>query len=89
MIEMAMFIGILILGLVFVWKKGDLEWVKPNVSLPKVPVNIPQSAYSTLNNSSYQVRDYREPADVVVANTVAQEVTAAPKIAFKPRFKKT
>jgi len=86
MIEMAMFIGILILGLVFVWKKGDLEWVKPNVSLPKVPVNIPQSAYSTLNNSSYQVRDYREPA--VVENTVAQEVTAAPKIAFKPRFKK-
>ncbi|ULT27463.1 hypothetical protein KUH03_12385 [Sphingobacterium sp. E70] len=62
--------------------------MKPNVSLPKVPVNIPQSAYSTLNNSSYQVREYREPAVAVVEDTVAQEVTAAPKIAFKPRFKK-
>jgi NADH-quinone oxidoreductase subunit A len=28
-IEGLIFIGILIVGLAYVWKKGDLEWVKP------------------------------------------------------------
>jgi NADH-quinone oxidoreductase subunit A len=30
-IEMAIFLLILIVGLVYVWKKGDLNWVKYNV----------------------------------------------------------
>ena len=30
-IEMAIFLLILIVGLVYVWKKGDLDWVKYNV----------------------------------------------------------
>ena len=29
--EMAIFLLVLILGLVYVWKKGDLDWVKYNV----------------------------------------------------------
>ncbi len=28
LIEMAIFIGILLVGLAYVWKKGDLNWVK-------------------------------------------------------------
>jgi NADH-quinone oxidoreductase subunit A len=89
MIEMAMFIGILILGLVFVWKKGDLEWVKPNVSLPKVPVAIPDSAYAGLNSRTYQVRDYaRIVEDAVAHKTTTDEHVSTPKPAFKPRFKK-
>ncbi|MGE8300096.1 MAG: NADH-quinone oxidoreductase subunit A [Sphingobacterium paramultivorum] len=89
MIEMAMFIGILILGLVFVWKKGDLEWVKPNVSLPKVPVAIPDSAYASLNSRTYQVRDYaRIVEDAVAHKTTIDEQVSTPKPAFKPRFKK-
>ena len=28
-IEGLIFIGILMVGLAYVWKKGDLEWVKP------------------------------------------------------------
>jgi NADH dehydrogenase subunit A (EC 1.6.5.3) len=89
MIEMAMFIGILILGLVFVWKKGDLEWVKPNVSLPKVPVAIPDSAYASLNSRTYQVRDYARIVDETVAHkTTVDEQVSTPKPAFKPRFKK-
>lgn len=89
MIEMAMFIGILILGLVFVWKKGDLEWVKPNVSLPKVPVPIPDSAYASLNSKTYQVRDYALVVDETVAHkTTVDEQVSTPKPAFKPRFKK-
>ncbi|WP_312791015.1 NADH-quinone oxidoreductase subunit A [Sphingobacterium sp.] len=89
MIEMAMFIGILVLGLVFVWKKGDLEWVKPNVVLPKVPVNIPNSAYATLNNKAYQLRDYAvTEANKEGGKNVDEEPRSAPKPAFKPRFKK-
>ena len=30
-IEMAIFLFVLIIGLVYVWKKGDLNWVKYNV----------------------------------------------------------
>ncbi len=89
LIEMAMFIGILVLGLVFVWKKGDLEWVKPNVVLPKVPVNIPNSAYATLNNKAYQLRDYAvTEANKEGGKNVDEEPRSAPKPAFKPRFKK-
>ena len=29
-IEGLIFIGILVVGLAYVWKKGDLEWVKPD-----------------------------------------------------------
>jgi NADH-quinone oxidoreductase subunit A len=29
-VEGLIFIGILIVGLAYVWKKGDLEWVKPD-----------------------------------------------------------
>ncbi len=90
MIEMAMFIGVIILGLVFVWKKGDLDWVKPQVSPPKVPVCIPDSAYASLNSKTYQLRDYVVVADETVVGEVvtANEVVSVPKPAFKPRFKK-
>jgi len=30
-IEMAIFLSILIVGLIYVWRKGDLDWVKYNV----------------------------------------------------------
>ncbi|MFQ6618432.1 MAG: NADH-quinone oxidoreductase subunit A [Fidelibacterota bacterium] len=30
-IEMMIFVGILLLGLAYTWKKGDLDWVKPEV----------------------------------------------------------
>ena len=34
-IEMAIFLIILIFGLIYVWKKGDLNWVKYNVKYGK------------------------------------------------------
>jgi NADH-quinone oxidoreductase subunit A len=37
-VEMAVFIGILIVGYVYVWAKGDLDWDKPS---PIVPQYIP------------------------------------------------
>lgn len=33
--EIALFVGILVLGLVYVWVKGDLQWIKAVVEPPK------------------------------------------------------
>ena len=34
-VEMLIFIGILLVGLAYVWAKGDLDWVKMNVRYGK------------------------------------------------------
>ncbi|MBE9585790.1 NADH-quinone oxidoreductase subunit A [Mucilaginibacter sp. JRF] len=97
--EMFIFLGILILGLAYVWRKGDLEWIKPKVAIPSSGVNIPASLYEKINleQSAYQVRPFNtEPA---IAETVTNTPTpaAAPaataeapvrKPMFKPNFKK-
>ena len=33
--EMLLFISILLVGLFYVWKKGDLDWVKMEIRNPK------------------------------------------------------
>ena len=35
-LEMAVFLGILIVGFVYVWAKGDLDWDKPRPEVPRV-----------------------------------------------------
>lgn len=86
LVEMAIFVGILIIGLVYVWVKGDLEWIKPKPPNPTVVTNIPSSIYGQLNQETYQVRPFE------VASNTAEEVVkpeAKPtKPAFIPRFKK-
>jgi NADH-quinone oxidoreductase subunit A len=49
LIEMFIFMGILILGLVYVWRKGDLNWIKPNAEIPQTDVLIPASLYDKVN----------------------------------------
>ena len=89
LIEMSLFVGILILGLIFVWVKGDLEWVKPLNYRPSVDVKIPARAYDALNEATYQVRDYKQSVQVEKSVDVkSEELSTTPKIAFKPRFKK-
>ena len=38
-VEMMIFLGILALGLAYVWRKGDLEWVKVSVSIWSWPIS--------------------------------------------------
>jgi NADH-quinone oxidoreductase subunit A len=38
LVEVLIFAGILILGLVYAWVKGDLDWVRPSPNIPKMPV---------------------------------------------------
>ena len=86
LVEMAVFVGILIVGLVYLWKKGDLEWVKPQTVVPSVNVNIPKSAYDGLNQSRYAVRKFEPVLADAMETSKTQEVTKKP--AFKPLFRK-
>ncbi|NGM60307.1 NADH-quinone oxidoreductase subunit A [Sphingobacterium sp. SGG-5] len=89
LVEMAIFIGILILGLVYVWKRGLLNWVKTTHVVPQVDVSIPASVYDALNKRSYAIRDYRAIADAPDNNPVpSAEPAAKPKLGFRPKFKK-
>lgn len=88
--EMAIFLSILIIGLIYVWRKGDLNWIKATYKIPSVDVNIPSSAYAQLNNKVYEVRDFRSTEGIVESMNDSPKVDnlAKPSVGFKPRFKK-
>lgn len=98
LIEMFVFVGILILGLVYVWRKGDLEWIKPAARVAKTEVNIPLHLYEQLNanQSNYQVKPFAletiaTAAPMAASPAVTAEPAAAPTVKkpmFKPAFKK-
>lgn len=56
LIETFIFIGILLLGLVYVWANGMLDWVKPNPKTPDFQSKIPASAYEHINTKIYPVK---------------------------------
>ncbi|MBD1384523.1 NADH-quinone oxidoreductase subunit A [Mucilaginibacter rigui] len=90
--EMFIFLGVLILGLAYVWLKGDLNWIKPTVSLPQTDARIPQALYDSLNTQqgNFRVKEFSLEVSIPAAATVT--TTAAPseprKPMFKPAFKK-
>ncbi|TSJ39532.1 NADH-quinone oxidoreductase subunit A [Mucilaginibacter corticis] len=91
--EMFIFLGILILGLVYVWCKGDLDWIKPKPAVPTTNANIPASLYDQLNieQGTFKVRPFAaEPALATTTAPVAATTEPAPvrKPMFKPTFKK-
>lgn len=90
LIEMFIFIGILLIGLVYVWKKGDLNWIKPENVLPVGPAKVPLSMYSKINDAKYIVRQFSavnnsQPEPVLPV----ENKTAAARPAFRPQFKKS
>ncbi len=90
LVEMFIFLGILILGLVYVWCKGDLDWIKPAVIKPTTDVQIPTSLYDKLNleQSSHTVRKFSMEQPVLAAETVST-APATPQPIRKPMFKPT
>jgi NADH-quinone oxidoreductase subunit A len=91
--EMFVFLGILILGLIYVWVKGDLDWIKPKPVIPTANTSIPASLYEQLNmeQSVFKVSAFAlEPIQTTVAPvTAATEPAPIRKPMFKPTFKKT
>ena len=53
LIEMFIFITILLLGLVYAWSKGFLDWPKPDVNKEKYQSPVPSDLYDNIN-SKYQ-----------------------------------
>jgi NADH-quinone oxidoreductase subunit A len=101
LIEMFVFVGILILGLVYVWVKGDLAWIKAAPVVPSVDVKIPASVYEKLNaaQSAFAVKPFsieteKEKTATTIVSATSQEAATAtvtatsPRPMFKPTFKK-
>ena len=88
--EMFIFLGILILGLAYVWRKGDLEWIKPNVIVPTTDSRVPQLLYDQLNakQSGFKVKEF-SPEVGAVTLIEAATANAVPVLASKPAFKPT
>lgn len=99
--EMFIFLGILILGLVYVWVKGDLDWIKPKPIKPVVSTQVPVSLYEKLNQqqSVYAVKEFSlETTNIQTATASATATTSSAtatdnpppirKPMFKPTFKK-
>ncbi len=97
--EMFLFLGILILGLVYVWAKGDLDWIKAKPIIPVTDVHIPASLYEKLNleQGAYKVKAFAPETPAVLPETATATIptataTSAPppirKPMFKPTFKK-
>ena len=47
--EALLFVGILALGLAYVWAKGYLDWVKPTPKVPTVDTKVPKNLYQQVN----------------------------------------
>lgn len=47
--EAIIFVGILLLGLAYVWVNGYLDWVKPTPKKPAVNAVVPQALYKEVN----------------------------------------
>ncbi len=49
MIELIVFVGILALGLAYVWRKGHLDWVRPNAKPEAFEGKVPKQLYEEVN----------------------------------------
>ncbi|MEO0330849.1 MAG: NADH-quinone oxidoreductase subunit A, partial [Bacteroidota bacterium] len=56
LVEMAIFVLILVLGLAYAWAKGFLDWVRPSVNLPQYKSVVPAKLYEQINQK-YKATD--------------------------------
>jgi NADH-quinone oxidoreductase subunit A len=90
LIEMFIFIGILLIGLVYVWKKGDLNWIRPEQNLPVSPSMIPLSAYDGLNMEVYQTKTFSVDTVLPAPDKVLSEPpVSSARPGLTPKFKKS
>lgn len=87
MIEMSIFIGILLLGLAYVWRKGDLEWIRPTIIIPTSDAVVPRKLYEAINQLSYTVKEFKIEEKVEVAEPVAAASNPAPTTVRRPPFR--
>ena len=86
LIEMFVFIGILLIGLVYVWKKGDLNWITTKFNIPSIQTGIPLENYLALNSKKYIVKEFKLE-EIIPVSTESTTNTAAPSTIRKAPFK--
>ncbi len=59
LVEILIFIGLLFLGLIYVWSKGYLDWNKPEVKADAFVSKVPRSLYNTVNERYTQAEKYK------------------------------
>ena len=58
LIEMGIFLGILILGLAYVWVNGHLDWIKPKPIVPQSRSKIPAEMYANVNKKYEGIKPF-------------------------------
>ncbi|SMO43711.1 NADH-quinone oxidoreductase subunit A [Solitalea koreensis] len=83
-IEMSIFIAILLIGLLYVWKKGDIDWIKPQPLIPVVDVKVPMNLYAELNTHKHQLRafDPQTLKEAAVKIETVEPITVSPRKAL-------
>ena len=79
--EMFVFIGLLLLGLLYVWHKGDLNWLSSKQQIASINTNIPLANYLALNSKKYIVKAFvlnEEMPAMATSQANTGNVTAAP-----------
>ncbi len=87
MIEMSIFIIILLLGLAYVWRKGDLEWIRPNIIMPNSNSKVPKSLYEQINAIQYQVKAFKLAEKLEVEKSTSTAASPAPTTVRRPPFR--
>ncbi|QEC53173.1 NADH dehydrogenase subunit A [Anseongella ginsenosidimutans] len=91
-IEMIVFVCVLLIGLVYVWMKGDLSWIRPRQLIPFADSKIPVDLYTAINAEKFAVQAFSPTTKKDVAAAVAPAASAPspppPKPVFKPRILK-
>jgi NADH-quinone oxidoreductase subunit A len=88
LIEMFIFIGILLIGLMYVWKKGDLNWIRPDNILPSGPGRVPMAIYAKINEAEYKVREFNTGSGIEQVSIQVESKPAPARPSFRPQFKK-
>src|SRR3546814_20135920 len=79
--EMIVFVCVLLVGLIYVWMKGDLAWIRSKPLIPVTNTQVPASSYAAINAERFDVWEFHLPdPDPAPA---APPPTAAAKPAFK------
>lgn len=82
--EMFIFIGILLIGFIYVWKKKDLEWIRPNAILPKTNTMIPKNVYERINQEKYTVKAFTLESVAETDTAMIEKSTNPVKPTFRP-----
>ena len=86
--EMFIFVGVLLLGLIYVWLRKDLNWIKPNPILTVIDTGVPLSAYDRINSEVYRVKAFSMNKLPLMAEKETEIKQPSVKPAFKPAFKR-